>query len=555
MAQTASLLQDGALFYGDNLDVLKQYVDTGSVDLIYLDPPFNSNRDFNVLFARHNTLPDSVDAQVDAFADTWHWTPDTERDFTKAVSGGVPGPVQGVLIALRSLLGENDATAYLVNMAPRLAELHRVLKDDGVLFLHCDPTMGSHLRLLLDAIFGPENMINEIIWQRTTAKSLMSRRLPSNHDVILCYGKTGTHRWNEDAAFTAYDADALDERTASKYRHRDPDGRIYRLDSLINPNRNRPNLTYEFLGVTRVWRWTRERMQTAYDAGIVVQSRMGRVPQLKRYLDEQRGRPFGDVWTDINPINSRAAERLGYPTQKPVALLERLLALASRPGDIVLDPFCGCGTTIDAAERLGRKWIGVDVAYIAIDVIRNRLSHSFGKEIELRYSIHGIPRDVQGAQALFNESPFEFERWAVSLVNGMANQRQVGDRGIDGVIRFPTGPRGQMGTTIVSVKGGRTVNPSMVRDLVGTVQSQGAQMGLMICNTAPTRGMVDEANRQGSYVWPANQQPFPRIQLVTVSELLRGIRPNMPPALNPYLAPERHRIRVDQPILEAVASA
>lgn len=471
------------LYYGDNLEVLREHVATESVDLVYLDPPFNSNRSYNVLFK--DKSGDESPAQIEAFGDTWTWSYETEALYQELQSEA-PYRVADALEAMRKLLGDNDVLAYLVMMATRLAELHRALKPTGMLFLHCDPTASHYLKVLLDAIFGPTNFRNEIIWQRALAKGLMTRRFPSNHDVLLAYGKSDEALLNEDALFKAYDPESLDDRTQAKYSLRDPDGRRYQLTSLINPNPDRPNLTYKFLGVTRVWRWTKERMQEEYDKGLIVQTAPGRVPRLKRYLDEQRGKPFGDVWTDIPPINARAAERLGYPTQKPLALLERIVHAASQKGDLVLDPFAGCGTIIDAAQKLGRRWIGIDVTTLAIDLIDARLRHTYGESIRETYEIRGIPRDLGGAKALFTRSPFEFERWCVMLVDGQPNERQVGDRGIDGVVRFPLDAKSS-GRILVSVKGGAT-NPGHVRDLVGTVESQRAAMGVFICMQEPTRG-------------------------------------------------------------------
>lgn len=311
------------LYYGDNLEVLREHVPSESVDLVYLDPPFNSNRSYNVLF-REKSGDDSP-AQIEAFGDTWVWSHETEGLYLGLLAGEASTSVKDALEAMRKLLGENDVLAYLTMMTVRLIELHRVLKPTGSLFLHCDPTASHYLKMILDAIFGPTNFRNEIIWKRTEAKVLMTRRLPSNHDVIFAYGKTDQALWNEDALFQPYDVHDLDPKTSEKYSQRDTDGRLYQLTSLINPNPNRPNLTYEFLGITRVWRWSKERMQAAYDAGLVVQTAPGRVPSLKRYLDEQRGKPLGDVWTDIPPINARAAERLGYPTQKPIAFLSMII--------------------------------------------------------------------------------------------------------------------------------------------------------------------------------------------------------------------------------------
>jgi hypothetical protein len=399
--------------------------------------------------------------------------------------------------------------------------------------------MSHYLKVLLDAIFGAEDFRNEVVWQRTGSKGLTTRRLPNNHDVILGYQRSNLAVWRSEVAFVAYDSNDPPAKIAAKYTQREPDGRRYQLTDITNPNPDRPNLTYEFLGVTRVWRWTKERMQATYDAGLIVQSAPGRVPRLKRYLDEQRGLPFSDVWSDIPPLNSQAAERLGYPTQEPVALLERLIELTTDKGAVVLDPFCGCGTTIDAAQRLHRRWIGIDITYIAVDIIEKRLQHTFGNDIAASYRVHGIPRDLGGSRALFDRSPFDFERWAVSLANGTPNQKQVGDKGIDGVVRFPLTAKGAPGRVLASVKGGSTMGPQFVRDLLGTVETQKAQMGLLITMVQPTKGMVGAVDHAGSYVWPVNGQTFPRVQIITVPDLLAGRRPNLPPALTPYIAAVR----------------
>ena len=522
------------LYYGDNLDVLKGLPDE-SVDLVYLDPPFNSARNYNVIFARGEHA-DAAGAQIQAFEDTWEWTHSTDEQFSDYINGGVPLRVAEALRAFHTLLGENDALAYLVNMAPRLVELHRILKNTGSLWLHCDPTMSHYLKVLLDAIFDPRSFRNELIWQRTGAKGYQTRKLAANHDVVLLFAKSDDMKWNSDAAFLPYDEDNLDEKTAGKYKFFDEEGRRYRLAMLNGPNDPRPNLTYEFMGVTRRWRWTRDRMQKALDDGLIVQTKPGSVPQMKLYLDEQRGRPLSDVWTDIPPLNSQAAERLGYPTQKPLALLERILSLATDPGDVVLDPFCGCGTTVDAAQKLDRQWIGIDITYIAVDLILKRLEHSYGADILKEISVDGLPRDAGAAQALFDRNPFDFERWAVSFLNAQPNEKQVGDKGVDGVARFQLdGGVKNLGRVLVSVKGGRQLNPAMVRDLSGTVEAQKAEMGVLITQHEPTRGMIDAANHGGTYTHPANGQTFPRLQIITTTELLEGKRPVLPLVLPPYV--------------------
>lgn len=382
---------DGIFYCGDNLEVLKRKVPTESVDLVYLDPPFNSRRMFNVVYK-------GSQAQELAFKDYWSWDEAAPVYSTLLESVWIPPNIRTLLRGLRDLLIDSDADllAYLTMMTPRLVELHRVLKQTGSLYLHCDPTASHYLKMVLDSVFGTGRFLNEIIWQRTVPKSLMTRRLPNNHDVILLYSKGDEPRWNSDAVFAPYDERALDEKTAKKYSLRDNDGRRYQLTSLLNPNPDRPNLTYEFMGVKRVWRWTRERMEAARKQGIVVQTKPGSAPRLKRYLDEQRGRPLGDVWVDIYPVNSMADERLGYPTQKPIALLGRLLGLASHEGDLVLDPFCGSGTTIEACERMARRWVGIDIAAKAVEITQKRF-----KRLEIPLpEIEWMPPDMDAAKAL-----------------------------------------------------------------------------------------------------------------------------------------------------------
>lgn len=338
------------LIWGDNKYVLsslrsgplREEIDkAGGIKLIYIDPPFDVGADF------------SMDIQVG------------EENYNKESS---------ILeeIAYRDTWGKGQ-DSYMAMIYERLVLMHMVLSSGGCIAVHCDPRVSHKIKLAMDEIFGSDRFINEIIWQRSTGKSLMRNRFASNHDVILLYSKSDSYTWNSEKAYKPYEMDNLDKKTLSKYYHKDENGRRYRLDSLINPSNNRPNLTYEFLGVKRVWRWTRERMEKAYEEGIVVQTTPGTVPQMKRYLDENPGIAFGDVWGDIYPINSQAKERLGYPTQKPVALIERLIEILTSPNDVVADFFCGSGATLGASERLGRKWIGSDLGKFAIHTSRKRL--------------------------------------------------------------------------------------------------------------------------------------------------------------------------------------
>lgn len=519
------------LFYGDNLHVLREHVPSASVDLVYLDPPFNSNRSYNVLFKEKSG--DDSPAQIEAFGDTWTWSHETESLYLELLNGNAPLRVKDALEAMRKLLGDNDVLAYLVMMTARLIELHRVLKETGSLYLHCDATAGHYLKIMLDAIFGPDRFGAEIIWKRTTAHSdsRQGRKLPGRvHDVIFLYTKSGEWTWNP--VYTPYDQSYIE----SHYRFvEDGTGRRYRKDNLT-ASKPGGDTSYEWNGVRpysgRYWAYSRAKMQQFEEDGRLVYTRTG-MPELKRYLDEMPGVPLQDLWTDIDPINAKATERLGYPTQKPLALLERIVSCSSNPGDVVLDPFCGCGTTVDAAQKLGRRWIGIDITTLAVDLIDARLRHTYGESIKDQYEILGIPVDLGGAQALFKRSPFEFERWCVMLVDGQPNEKQVGDRGIDGVIRIPIDAKGNSEKILVSVKGGST-NPGHVRDLIGTVESQRAAMGIFICMKEPTKAMKEAANHSGNYVYPVNSQRYQRVQIITVRELLSGVRPNMPTTLLPY---------------------
>jgi len=527
------------LYYGDNLDVLRRHVESESVDLIYLDPPFNSNRSYNVLFG--SARGEEAQAQIEAFDDTWTWTPEADALYLELIRGGAPSVVADAIQSMHGLLGENAVLAYLVMMAARLVELHRVLKPTGSMYLHCAPTASHYLKLLMDAVFGPKNFRNEIIWERTNAHNMKARMWPRTHDTLLLYTKSDDFRF--DQQFKPYGPEQM------KRFKPDDQGRLYKAENLTFSTAN-PSRQFDWRGTrpppNRSWGMSLEELEGLYARGRILLKKDGtpRMDGWKIYLDETQGKPVGTVWTDIERISNTSAERLGYPTQKPLALLNRIIESSSEPGDLILDPFCGCGTTVDAAQALGRRWIGIDVTYIAIDLIRRRLEDAYSGEAQ--FVIDGIPRDVPGAEALFRKSPFDFERWAVSLVYGQPNERQVGDRGIDGVIRFPLDRRGAFGRVLVSVKGGRQVNPAFVRDLLGTINAEGAAMGVLVTLVDPTRGMVDAANRSGSYVWLVDGRSYPKIQLVTVQQLLDGYRLAMPPALTPYLSAPRHVPAVDQ---------
>lgn len=520
------------LYYGDNLTILRQYIPDESVDLVYLDPPFNSNRNYNVLFK--NERGQAAEAQVQAFVDTWHWGESAERAYHDLTVRSKP-EIAAVISALRQCFGTSQMMAYLVMMAVRLVELHRALKPTGSLYLHCDPTASHYLKIILDTVFGPENFRNEIIWKRTTSKSLMTRRLADNHDVILCYQKTSDAFWNPDAIYQPYDVQNLDAKTAQKYSNVDEDGRAYTLGDLTNPNPDRPNLTYEFLGHKKVWRWTRERMLAAYEAGIVVQPRPGAVPRLKRYLDEQKGKPLDDVWTDIFPLNSQAAERLGYPTQKPETLLERIISASTNPGDVCLDPFCGCGTTIAAAQKLDRRWIGIDITHLSVALQKYRLRDSFNQIADQDYDVIGEPVDLGAACQLAQDNRYQFQYWATSLVQARpmggdsSNKRgkKGADKGIDGEISFFDDPSLAIKKVIIQVKSGK-VSSRDIRDLRGVLDRERAPIGVFITLEPPTAPMLAEAASMGFYHSPGWKRNFPRLQIMTIEELLNGRKPELP---------------------------
>jgi DNA modification methylase len=452
------------LYYGDNLDVLRRHIRDESVDLVYLDPPFNSNADYNILFSEHG---EKAAAQVEAFTDTWTWDTDARRDYEEVVEAG--GRVGDTMRAFYTMLGGSDMMAYLARMSLRVVELRRVLKPTGSLFLHCDPTASHYLKLLLDAVFGPDQFKNEIVWsyKRYTGNAKRFQRL---HDVIFYYGNGGESAFNDSREEYGPKSGKAD----SHYKQ-DQDGQWFR--------------------------W---------------QKRAGKEPY-KIILAE--GRRLGDVW-DIPIINASARERLGYPTQKPLALLERIIASASNPGDVVLDPFCGCGTTVDAAQALGRHWIGIDVTHLAVGLIKHRLADRYGPEIAEEYRVVGEPTTVDGARELAQQDPFQFQAWALGLVGARiaGSDRKGGDKGIDGRLYFHLGDN-ETRQIVFSVKAGHLV-PNYVRDLRGVIEREKAEIGVLLSFEEPTAGMHSEAAEAGFYT--SQWGNHPRIQLLTVSELLGG---------------------------------
>jgi len=523
------------LYYGDNLDVLRRYIKAESVDLVYLDPPFNSRQDYNVLFAEKDGKDSG--SQIHAFEDTWEWNIDAEKAYLEVVHKA--DRVADALRAFRTLLGCTDMLAYLAMMAPRLMELRRVLKETGSIYLHCDPTASHYLKILMDGVFGPQSFRSEIVWKRTSAHNSAKRWGPV-HDVILFYVKSETSTWNR--VYQDYTEDYLQKF----YRHEDKNGR-YTLGDLTGAGKRKGASGLSWRGVDpttagRHWAvqtpepapegWgdlsVQQRLDYLDAQGLIQWPRTGGIPRFKRYLRADRGIPVQDVITDIDPLSTHAKERLGYPTQKPEVLLERILEASSNAGDTVLDPFCGCGTTIQVAQKLQRHWIGIDITHLAIGLIKQRLTDSFGEEIKKAYRVIGEPTDYAGAAQLAAEDKYQFQWWALGLVGARpAEQKKGADRGIDGRIYFHDEARADNTKQIIfSVKAGG-VTVSQIRDLRGTIEREEAEIGVFLCFEEPTKPMLREAAEAGLYK-STDGTTYPRIQILTIEQILKGAQPDYP---------------------------
>ena len=507
-----------ALYYGDNLSVLRESIATESVDLIYLDPPFNSNANYNVLFK--SPAGAGSQAQIEAFEDTWHWGHESEDAFDQVMRSGNTNAAD-MLRAVRTFLGDNDMMAYLAMMAVRLIELHRVLKPKGSLYLHCDPTASHYLKILMDAVFGAERFINEIVWKRYGAHNDIgqgSKHYGRVQDIILFYSKAKDRTWNQ--IYTPQTKEYIEER----FTYVDANGRRYTDTPLTGPGGpEKGNPVYDWNGHTRAWRVSKKTMQKMHDTNELHYTKTGYV-RGKLYLDEAKGIPLQSLWTDIASLAGRMPERLNYPTQKPVSLLERIVTVSSNPGDVVLDPFCGCGTAIHAAQLLGRVWVGIDITHLAISLIERRLKDSFPG---ISFQVHGTPKDLEGARDLALRDKYQFQWWAISLVEAQpfAGKKKGADGGIDGLIYF----RSDAKTTeraVVSVKGGDNVGVPMIRDLKGVLDREKAPIGVFMTLASPTKPMIAEAASAGFY--ELGGRKYPRLQIITIEDALKGAKPAIP---------------------------
>lgn len=470
------------LYYGDNLDILHQHIPDESVDLIYLDPPFNSNRNYNVLFKEESGK--ESEAQIVAFEDTWHWNQaaeDTYRDLVVDVGGNMAMMIG----ALRSFIGTNQMMAYLVMMAARLVELHRVLKPTGSLYLHCDPTASHYLKIVLDTVFGSKHFRNEIIWAYRGGGA-PRRDFGRRHDVIFRYVKTKHYIFNADPIRIPYQAEGIERTDAAMWGKHKGDNKVYKPHPL------------------------------------------GKIPE---------------DWWPINPINANDPERLGYPTQKPLALLERIIQASSNEGDVILDPFAGCGTAIAAAQKLKRQWIGIDITHLAIALVKYRMEHMYP---DIQFQVIGEPQDLSAARHLALQNRHQFEWWALSLVRarptGATGKSKTGkkgaDKGIDGIINFIDDHTNKPRRLLVQVKSGK-VKSGDVRDLRGTVEREQAEMGLLITLEPPTKEMITEAVSAGHYRSPGWHQDFPKIQIMTIEQLLHCAKISMPPQAGTFKEAQR----------------
>jgi len=528
------------LYFGDNLEVLREYIPDESVDLIYLDPPFNSQAGYNVLF--ETPKDEAISAQAQAFRDSWTWLEDAQDSYLEIMRLG--GSTARFIDALKSALNESDMMAYLVMMAIRLRELHRKLKQDGSLYLHCDPTASHYLKIVLDGVFGPKAFRSEVIWKRTSAHSA-AKRWADVHDCILFYSKSENYVWND--IFIDYD-----DAYKARYRNVDEQGRRWTDDNLTGPGTRGGDSGSPWKGFNPTerglhWKVSRnavidligeeeaDKLSTTQKLDILDQHSLiywpssGGFPRFKRTLGQ--GVRLQDIIVDIPPLNSQAQERTGYPTQKPLALLDRIIRASSRPGQVILDPFCGCGTTVDAAERADRMWIGIDIAVHAVKVIEGRLI-GLGKKRNhpVTYDIELLPRDFASAVKLAEKDKYQFQWWANYLFNPHALRekgKKGADRGIDGELFFPNGPGRPWGRMLTSVKGGK-IELDDIRAFAHVLDSEKAEMGLFICLYPPTEKMRTEAVREG-YADVVHGD-LPKLQIVSIEEWFKGTNP---PALPP----------------------
>ena len=563
-------METNVLYYGDNLQILRKYIPDNSIDLIYLDPPFNSNATYNVLFKEPTGEPSQ--AQITAFDDTWHWGIESERTFQEIIMHA-PVNIAELITAFRNFIHQNDMMAYLVMMCIRLLELRRVLKPTGSIYLHCDSTASHYLKILMDAVFGIRNFRSEIIWRRTGSNSAAKRFGPL-HQTILYYVKTtGSAYYSVMAPYTKNYIDEFfteqDERgyyqsvalTGTGIRSGDS-GLPWRGYDPSNVKRHWQPASYlytkykELTGDDLAKYPLLKRLDKLDEIGLIHWGKKDTVPRYKYYLADAPGVPLQDIWAyqpgtegcvygkpkegidqDVKWLSTKDRERLGYPTQKPEGVLERIIKSSSKKGDIILDPFCGCGTTVVVANKLNRKWIGIDITHLAIATMKWRLDTIFPG---IKYRVIGEPKDLSSAVELAKQNKYQFQWWAVSLIGGQpyGDKKKGADTGIDGYLYFMD-EKDKVKKAIISVKGGGT-SVKDIRDLGHVIDREKADIGIFITLEQSTRPMETEAVTKGFYHSPLGKD-YPRIQILTIEELLKGKVPDVPPWVAPIQAPPKHK--------------
>lgn len=531
------------LYYGDNLEIIRKYISSETIDLCYIDPPFNSKRNYNQIY---NNIGKEDKAQAQAFIDTWSWNTDADKGLNEIYDNhNSVFTKQSIelLSGLEKVLGRGSLLSYLTHMTVRIAEIFRVLKSTGSFYLHCDSSASHYLKLILDSIFCPfgGEYVNEIIWKRAeTVKGNFgqgSLRFDSNTDTIFLYSKTvGKNIFRQP--FKEYSEEYI--KQFYKYKEKDS-GRQYRLISMIGPGgAAKGNPEYEVMGIKRFWRYSKDKMAQLIKQGLVVQTSPNTVPQKKQYLDEGKGVAIQSLWDDIKALHATDSERLGYPTQKPEALLERIIEVSSNEGDVILDAYCGCGTTVAVAERLNRKWIGMDITYQSISLILKRLEEHFGMSTIKNIVLTGVPEDFESAELLANKQDDktrkEFEKWAIltySNNRAIINEKKGGDGGIDGIaflLDLNKKTEQDHKQILFSVKSNRSSPPSVVRDFFGTIEREGAVMGILL-TLYKMNNLVKESKKYGIYNNTLLGQTYPKIQVVSVEELLSGKTMKIPTSL------------------------
>lgn len=568
---------DNKLYYGDNLEILRHHVADESVDLVYLDPPFNSKADYNILFKEHGG--DSSQAQITAFEDTWHWTEQTERTFQEIVER-CPANVVEMMRAFRSFVGENDMMAYLTMMCIRLVELRRVLKPTGSIYLHCDPTASHYLKIVMDTIFGKEFFRNEIVWRRTNSHNKTTKQYGPIHDTILFYSRGKALKFHPGVS--PYTKRYIEDR----FKHLDERGR-YQTNYLTGPQVRSGESGKEWRGFNptsagRHWAIPKslkddlpnggdgmsshEKLEYLYEKRLIVfPKKEGGQPMYKQYIGN--GVPYQDLWAyqpntngvlfnsdqcideDVKYLESED-EKQEFPTQKPMGLLERIIATSTDENDIVLDPFCGCGTAVTAAQKLNRKWIGIDVTHLAINLIKWRMNDMFKLDADRDYEVIGEPKDAEGAAQLAVQDRYQFQWWALSLINARpyGDKKKGSDKGIDGFVYFRLSEK-EHGRGIVSVKSGK-VSVKDVRDLGHVVEREKAQIGILLTLEPPTRDMKTEAVKAGFYKSPLMYGDVPKLQITTIDEIFKGVMPVIPSQVAVHKKAKRETKKAEQAGLE-----